>query len=861
MNTQRAITKPDSASHHAPQHTRIFNAIEMLMVAGALVGGSSWPIAQAMAAVETCGRPAVSGVAGAAVTLWENCDNGSWNISITGGRSTAAIEYVGSIKGSQPADMVVGSSIESNDVLDASDPSGIAFRLFAAGVGIDSVAFAFPSGTPVCLNLTAPIDTVLVGPNRTPVKTPFDLRTMGPCGHAYLDDAETTDSVTTVSDTTLADRPFPRITTGPLKKIDTPERFSKYSMIAVKPSRFDWLKQVQEINPETMGLRIFAPFGYQGFNDTNPCTLASGMPFGETGDATTGCSVYAGHWLYSPGSILATAITASTTSLRVTDASRFIADRYIVIYDGAPGAFVNAEHAKVTAVNTATNTLTLTSRGLKSTARFHPAGAIVATHVIGNGDTSEPELWVYNLSTTCPRDANGRQFNEVMASWISENYSRDPSGRLTSAKLEGILYDSDFHFIDDAGNDKSADVNNDLVLDNGVSPTGDNYWGNGLSAFYDMVRERLPNAVIVGGVIEARGYTTNNGTQLEGWPQRNITPSATPDYREINGRMTAYSVQMRHGQVGPRYCEGINKMPTKLYPSAADPNPPNNTGFRFGFGLMLLDDGYYGQQNWHVIDPWWDEYAVDVVRGSPTFGHAIASTPENESLIRSHSGWMGFPLGPRYRVYDPVAFAPERSLLTNGTFDVDLSGWTGSNVTVTIDTEADNRQDGSGALRISQHLSYAPTYARAFVRGPNVSLISGRQYTLAFSVRSSAIRTIQVAVGDQTEVLTIPDIWSRQVFTFTAERTGQHPLRLNVGRENTDLLVDSMYLLEGNADVFRRDFDNAVVVVNATPSVRTVDLGGTFMHIQGTGQDPINNGADVTQVTLDPYDSTVLIRP
>jgi hypothetical protein len=52
-----------------------------------------------------------------------------------------------------------------------------------------------------------------------------------------------------------------------------------------------------------------------------------------------------------------------------------------------------------------------------------------------------------------------------------------------------------------------------------------------------------------------------------------------------------------------------------------------------------------------------------------------------------------------------------------------------------------------------------------------------------------------------------------------------------------------------------------VVVVNATPSSRTVDLGGTFQRIRGTGQDPINDGASLTQVTLAPYDATILVRP
>lgn len=449
--------------------------------------------------------------------------------------------------------------------------------------------------------------------------------------------------------------------------------------------------------------------------------------------------------------------------------------------------------------------------------------------------------------------------NEAMAAWLATNYQKDGRANPSNVKLEGILFDSDFHFIGDSGTNKRPDVNNDLAQDDGISPTGENLWGDGVNAFYEMLRDRLPNAMLVGGVIESRGYTTLNGTQLEGWPQRNIS-SHIPDYRELSHRLSTYSAQMHRGTQGPRYSEGINRVSTLLYPYP-DSVATSNAGFRFSFGLMLLEDGYYGQQNSNVTDPWWDEYAVDTVRNSPTFGQAIASNPRDESRIREHAGWMGYPQGARYRVYDNNAFAPERNLLSNGDFDTNLTNWTGDNVTLASVTSPANRIEGSGAMRISEHLRYSSDYSGAVARGPRVNLQSGREYTFAFAVKVNSPRTIQVAVGDQTEHFTIPAGWSRQVFTFTAERSNDHQIRFNVGRENTNVWVDAVYLFEGNANVFRRDFDKAIVVVNATPSNRTVDLGGTFRRIRGTGQDRINDGSSISRVTLPPYDAAILIRP
>ena len=829
------------------------------MLAGAAVGANSFVSGTAGAAVDTCGAPPSTLATGAATFLWQDCATGAWTLSVTGGRSATNLSYVGTVTGAQAADFVVGSSIEPTDQLDNSDPSTIRFNLLSQSTWKDSFDFKFPSGAPVCVNVTAPTGVLLVGPSRTPVSSPVDLRTMGPCSVPYLEDADTTDSVDTTVDSDLGERPFPRITTGPIRVSGTAEQFSKYDVIEAKAYRFSWMASVQAINPNTTALRIHSPFGYQGFADANPCGSGTGMPFNGTGPATTGCNVYAGHWLYAPGSPLLSAITATATTVQVTDPSRFTAGRYVVIYDGGAGAFLNPEHARVTAVNTATKTLTLSNRGMKSTARSHPAGAIVAEHVIGNGDTGEPEIWVYNHSTTCPLDANGKRMNQLMAEWLAANYDKDANGKATTAKIAGVMFDTDFHFIMDAWN-KKPDVDNNLVLDEGISAAGVNLWGEGLDDFYTLLRERMPNALIVGGMTESRGFTSLNGNDMEAWPQRNIGDAA-PDYREIDGRLSQYSMLMHQGNVGPRYSQTISRVSTLRY-TYYNTRGTSNAPFRFTLGLTLLDDGYYAQENnTGVGDPWWDEYAVDVVRNSPTFGRAIASNPANEAQVRQHKGWMGFPLGARYRVYDPVTFAPERNLLANGNFDTNLTGWSGTNVTVTRDSNVANILEGAGALRISPHQVYAKTEAGAAAKGPTLSLQSGVQYTLAFGVKSSAIRTIQVVVGDQTEQMTIPAQWSRQVFTFTAPRTGNFQVKFNVGRENTDVWVDSVYLFAGNADVFRRDFDNAVVVVNATPTTRTVALGTTLQRIRGTGQDPVNDGAAVTQVTLPAYDAIVLVRP
>jgi hypothetical protein len=860
MNTRLNCSEPRRNLSGELRHTRLHSAVSSLLFTGVLMGANGWLSANASAGIEACGAPPILTSGGETVLLWKDCPTGMWHLLATGGGVSKTRTFVGEVTGSKSADQVLPKYLEANDILDISDPSKIKFQMFSGGTVKDGFDFAFPAGAPVCLRLNEPIQTILVGPNRSPVTSPIDLRTMRPCGHPYFEDADIADNVDFPGDSNLGELPFPRISTGNLKLSGTAEQFSKYDIISVKPDRFAWLAQVQAINPDTKALRIHCPQEYQGWSATGACRTGAGIPFDGTGPATANCQVFAGHWLYAPGSSLISPISANSNTLIVADPSRYTVGRYVVIYDGGPGAFLNAEHAQVIAVNMATKALTLDARGYKSTARSHPAGAIVAEHVIGNDANQHPLNWAYNLSTASPLDASGRQLNLIMADWLAANYETDNRGEPSAVKLSGIMFDSDFHFVSDGGWGRLPDVNNDLVLDKGISQAGENLWGKGLDDFYTRVREQMPTAILVGGVRESRGYSSLNGTQLEGWPQRDLGLTATQSYQWLDGNLSAYSVQMHHGQVGPRYSEGINKMPTKLYPSVADPAVPDNSAFRFSFGLMLLDDGYYGQMNWHVSDPWWDEYAVNVERGTPKFGQALASNPLDETMIRTHRGWMGFPVGPRYRVYDPAEFAPDLSKVANGGFETDLTGWTGTNVTLSRTTGADNRLDGEAALMVSEHREYAIDDKGAIVGGPSIYLNKGQQYTVAFGVKSSAIRTIGVTLST-TQRFTVPAEWSRQVFTFTAETTGWFYLKFNVGREDNELLLDSVYVFEGNANVFRRDFDNAVIVVNGTPSARNVDLGETLQRIRGTGQDPINDGSAVTQVTIPPYDSAILIRP
>ena len=674
----------------------------------------------------------------------------------------------------------------------------------------------------------------------------------------YLEDADTTIANSgNAAAPDISDHLWPRIMMAETQTLSgDSEQYSKYRIIAASAHSIIKIEELQKDNPELLFFRTINPNEYLGYNDETLdrlCPQGHGNPFSTTTAATENCGVYAGHWLYEAGSPSTAAITASATTIRVNDISRFNTGEFAVIYNAPAGSFNNAEHVKIISRNTSTRTLTI-ERGFKSHAVAHASGSIVAQHARGFGNPN-PRNWRYNLSTQSPTDANGRTYGQVLPIWIEQNISRDLIGRETEAKVSGILFDSDFHYIFQS---QSADVNNDLVVDNGVSPIGINWYGLGMQQFYERVRDRFPNLILSGGIRDSRAFATLNGTQFEGFPGFADFFSPDPEYDNINALLNNYSLNTRHRSTGPAHSHILSKTASKIYPFNVNPANATNRTFRFALGLTLLEDGYFGFRNDPgTPDVWFDEYAVDVTRGSQNYGRAIPSTPDDEAKVRAHRGWLGQPRGARSRIYSDSEFATNQALLS-GTFDNNINNWEGIQLNVSRTTDVS--QDGSGSLRVSNHVGGYQEEFDAAVRGPITSVSNGREYTLVFAARATSIREMSVSIGGHTERFYLRPEWQRYVMTFRSEQTGQTRPRFNLGRENTIAFLDTVHFFEGNANVFRRDFDNGIVVVNATNTSQTIPLNGTFQRIRGQQDSSFNNGSFVSNITLNAFDSAILVR-
>ena len=336
---------------------------------------------------------------------------------------------------------ILDADFFSTDFCGSHDDDGLAGRLLHQGRGHMNRTRLIPRVTARCILLTG--------------ITGFGVSMSCWAAQPYLDDANQDGATQTalVVDgvPTTQQHGYPRFYAHENFGGLSAQALSRYQFVVVHGIHLDTVDAITGFAPDTMVLRHISGRAYQGFTQTDPCHISMSVGFAGTGSVSqggpegNGCNIFAGHWLYKAGSRLSAPATSGSLTLQVEDAGRFAAGQFVVIYDSPAGSFDNAEHAKVTAVNRSTNTLTLQARGYKSAPKAHLAGAIVAQHVTGQGP--EGELWAFNTTSQSPKDGAGKDIRPVSTPTGSR---RTTSGTRmaywTTANVVGILFDSDFYF-------------------------------------------------------------------------------------------------------------------------------------------------------------------------------------------------------------------------------------------------------------------------------------------------------------------------------------------------------------------------------------------------------------------------------
>jgi hypothetical protein len=164
---------------------------------------------------------------------------------------------------------------------------------------------------------------------------------------------------------------------------------------------------------------------------------------------------------------------------------------------------------------------------------FTAGKTYLAAHKInGPWGAKSHSLWLYNLSTCCPLDAQGKtaadRFAEEVSSWFS------PTGKL--AAFDGIEFDvmqNAWREPSDISHGRAGDFNADGVIDDGYF-NDQNLYGAGATQFLAELRKKLgPDKFILAdgwNWDQVRAFSSLNGMESEGWPKLN-----DPDLKDWSG--------------------------------------------------------------------------------------------------------------------------------------------------------------------------------------------------------------------------------------------------------------------------------------------------------------------------------------
>jgi hypothetical protein len=267
---------------------------------------------------------------------------------------------------------------------------------------------------------------------------------------------------------------------------------------------------------------------------------------------------------------------------------------------------------------------------------------------------------------------------------------------------------------------------------------------------------------------------------------------------------------------------GYSYEPTKKIPAStlefARTYYPN---VRFGLGVTLMNDGYFAHEfgdTWHGNDWWYDELDYN----------------------------LGYPLGPAERVSGAAGASAE--LVENGGFEDGLNGWrlsvtASGGAQARVERETRDTASGSGAAHITvvnagQKVEWHVEFAQLKRR-----LEGGKRYDLTFQARASGPRTLGLSTQKDSpdwrnygllRQVSLEREWKRYVVTFQAtESVADARLQFWCGSATGEVWIDDVSVVEHPADIFRREFTNGLVLLNASAGAQRIEVGPGFRRLSG----------------------------
>ena len=611
----------------------------------------------------------------------------------------------------------------------------------------------------------------------------------------------------------------------------------------------DWLTEfitpLKAINPDMLLL-----------NSTNACELGfNGAENAEPWENEEVRRIPPEWFLTQVGTTLTQAVDAVTTTFHVAAITVTDGSTVYPLFVVSDTVLIEGESVFIEAVDAGARTLTV-RRGFVRPAGAHNAGTRVAAHI-----SFWPNTWVLNLSLMSPTATVSSAFGAER--WGDYN-ARVAVALLADERWDGLLIDrSDSNQSWLIGNSTARtidpDQSNTLLSDYSAF---DASWNAGLRLYEQKIRQMVGDGRILFVNWGMPNYDLLNGNNYEGEPQkdtdwRNLVFGPFPkgsyfDWMKNARQPNLTMIETYEDDGGPSPVgDGSYENPCTKAGFT-----PNYRKMRFGLVTTLMNDGFFSYEintNGHgsLCLMWFDEY-------------------DNAGKGR---GYLGKPKGDAYRVAD-IPLGENR--IASGGFESEaaLARWTfwpdtehGYSGTVSLDVS--RKHTGNASARIDSIRAAGTGWQISFSFEP-VKAVSGTDYTVSFWARADRQRPLDVWVQQNEdpwetylwfdEIPPLTTTWQYYELSGTAVGGNQHPaLFFGTGQVTGTVWLDDVQYRQGSREVWRRDYDGGIVLVNASAHPKTVLLGDYYRKITGTQAPDVNDGGLVDHVVLPARDGLILL--
>ena len=402
----------------------------------------------------------------------------------------------------------------------------------------------------------------------------------------------------------------------------------------------------------------------------------------------------------------------------------------------------------------------------------------------------------------------------------------------TGLMADGVFFDNvmtsqSWQKSDIYGNPVQIDANEDGVADNPA--VLDAAWKAGVIRELQTFRQLMPNAIVCGhsmDIYEPGIAGLFNGISIGFWTSdvlegRLAFSTLLSRYNDWLSRAVSPTATMIESSPMAQISYGYDYSPDqKIPPSTLEFARTYYPYVRFGLTLTLMNDGFFAQEygdTWHGNDWWYDELDFN----------------------------LGYPLGPAQLV--PLPGPAATNLLLNGSFESPINDpwqlWAATGCAATVTRETANAAAGAACARADITQTTGADWQIDFAQW-NRSLTQGVTYNLTFWARSTTNRFITLSSQKGSpdwrnyglsQRLAITTNWQTYTATFTAnESVSDARIQFFLGETSGTVWLDDVRLCQSPPEVYRRDFNNGIVLLNATPEPRDISLDAGFHRLSGS---------------------------